>query len=1021
MKKIKLRLVCILLTFTVCVGVIFGAPIKAVALPKAQTRTVMFYLAGADLEENWGCATHNLVQVMDSLYNENLNFITMTGGARDWQVEAEYLDGAEAINAEYDQIWEVHGKHDGEEHGIMKLVEPTGIGGFEKADMSKPKTLTAFIDYCYENYPADCYDIILWDHGGGFASGYGVDLRFENIDYMTMAQIISAFGASRMIKDGKKFEIINFDACLMSGIEIAAALAPFTDYLVASPETEPGYGQEYTSWLDAVREKPEADGFEIGKNIVDGLKKYYDEEFVVDATLAVIDMKQFISRLMPKLTELDEILLNEAKTVGARNGRYNFYDEFYSVTTAFVYYGGFGSLYDFGNLVGSLSSPQSEMDNSSAEEIENLTNAYTDVALQILSILGDNDGSGDDVIYAGESEITNQRVNGYYIRGLDGEFEELGEDGYITVDPTGFSVYFGDGDINGAVGYVDTVAKVLKLTDDDATKRFFVNRALAAAYYTLLMRIGKIVSELSEPAEEAITWEDVCKYMEESQDADVHLGIDYLFKFIAEYDDDFESKEDVAEHFSQIVTQQAKEAISLNKIAVKKLIEADGSSNYYQVTVSDASAQSLMNVISAAEYEVGNYLSEVFNEIMNRFFGDTPADEIFTNGIRFSTEIYEGELDFNRYYEKFYEDVAELYRRLYVSTTSVWIVPKTESYCFVLTDAEGVVHPAHIAYRDRSKKRALVPIQLCFDDGGFKDANLSISLGDNGWEIEGLTFSDSDARSFFPMDSDYFIGARYSTEAGVAGSDGNMYMIPISQFVEIDITKENWGITPGWKRVEDVSEVLTALPHYFITDVYNYWVDVTDLFAAADSAAEEGDVARTLDSAEFSVAEAVYNGEEQTPEVTATFGGEPLTKDVDYKVLYDGSVEPGEAYAVVIGIGNYYGTLYLPYTIVTVDETVTVKVDGQDVGEENYTVKEDGSVVLKDGFLKRLAAGEHTLTVIKAGAQNVTAFTVPDKGVAYEISPQTGDPVASYLKITLTLMAFCLLTLAALRVKREQI
>ena len=193
MKILKFRLIPFLLTLVMLTGVLAAVPPDVFAAPSVQTRTLMFYLDGANLETNWGCATWNLVQSMEADYDENLNYVVMTGGSNDWQTTAEYLDGAEEIDAEYDQIWKLEGKRDGEEHGKMKLIEPTGIEGFEKANMAIPQTLTAFIDYCYEKYPADQYDLILWDHGGAFTSGFGMDERFGEEYGLELAQLVTLF------------------------------------------------------------------------------------------------------------------------------------------------------------------------------------------------------------------------------------------------------------------------------------------------------------------------------------------------------------------------------------------------------------------------------------------------------------------------------------------------------------------------------------------------------------------------------------------------------------------------------------------------------------------------------------------------------------------------------------------------------------------------------------------------------------------------------------------------------------
>ena len=357
-----MKVLSIIMAIVLIAGSLFVLPLSAEAVV-VQTRTVMLYVVGSDLESDYGCATYNLVQSMESEYNENLNFIVMTGGSTGWNTEEEYLSGAEEVDSAYNQIWKLEGKRGGEEHGRMVLLESTGIEGYEQTLMSDPQVLTAFADYCYTNYPADQYDLILWDHGGGPASGFGCDNRIPNGNIMSLSQMMSAFSATKLIEDNKKFEIIDFDACLMASAEITEALEKYADYLVVSPELEPGDGQEYTAWLNALKNNPSMNGYDLGKAIVDATMDYYTEGAGKgdDATLSVIDTKNYMERVYPWLCVLDEILIGEAKSVGRRNNRYNFYDEFYSLKKLYAYDAGGGSLVDLGNLAGALSVPQTEL------------------------------------------------------------------------------------------------------------------------------------------------------------------------------------------------------------------------------------------------------------------------------------------------------------------------------------------------------------------------------------------------------------------------------------------------------------------------------------------------------------------------------------------------------------------------------------------------------------------------------------------------------------------------------------
>ena len=100
--------------------------------------------------------------------------------------------------------------------------------------MESPAELTDFIKWTAENYPADRYMLVLWDHGGGVPYGYGVDQLAHRKDAgdrtgLSVSEVAEAAKAS-----GVKFDVVGFDACLMQDIEAATALEPVSDYYLAS-------------------------------------------------------------------------------------------------------------------------------------------------------------------------------------------------------------------------------------------------------------------------------------------------------------------------------------------------------------------------------------------------------------------------------------------------------------------------------------------------------------------------------------------------------------------------------------------------------------------------------------------------------------------------------------------------------------------------------------------------------------------------------------------------------------------
>ena len=242
---------------------------------KIYTQTIMVYIVGADLESRYGSASMDLVEMEEAgADTENNNIIVYLGGAKDWSYPG------------------VSGK----ENTMMEL----GEDGFEVIDttsrknMGRPTTLSDFINYCLENYDTDKYSLILWDHGAGPVFGFGVDEYYNDI--LSLQEMQTALENS-VGKSGKKLEWIGFDACLMNSLEIADVLAPYANFLIASQETEPGWGWNY-EFLSCLT-KPDMDGARLGKEIVDDYMEYGERAYssnprlYADLTLACIDLNRY--------------------------------------------------------------------------------------------------------------------------------------------------------------------------------------------------------------------------------------------------------------------------------------------------------------------------------------------------------------------------------------------------------------------------------------------------------------------------------------------------------------------------------------------------------------------------------------------------------------------------------------------------------------------------------------------------------------------------------------------------------
>ncbi len=883
------------------------------------TRTVMLYLVGSDLEGYDGFATHNLTQSMSANYNEYLQFIVMTGGSEAWYTEGEYLDGAEEIDPSLNQIWSLSGKKESEEHGFMTLVEPEGLPGFEDAEMSDPAALAAFIDYCCTNYPADAYDLILWDHGGGPVGGFGFDDRYWSM--MTFADIINGFQSSELIQSGNKFEIIDFDACLMGTTDIVAALSLYADYLVVSPETEPGAGQDYASWLNALAMNPAMNGFDLGREIVNGLVDYYTNVERDYATLSVVDTKNFVDRLLPALAELDGILIGEAKNKSCDNGRYNFYDELYSLKYSIGYALEEESLYDLGDLAGALSVPQTEFDVLSEDDIRGLRNVYTETALRILDILGDNDNSGDDVIYSGFTKSTEKRIKSVRVRGLDKELAIPDASDLVTVYPTGLSLFCGDLSMSNAYQYVMAMEDALQLLPDGPQKDYLTRRTLAPALYTMICGMGETVSNLALEEEFDWTYSELKQGLTQKRR---WFRYEALIGHLVSRGE-FGTMDEAENYLAEIAAQQNGEVLHFENVSVKKRENYFDSGDTYKVTIDNISAHNIAEVGSSMDVYISADIPEL-RQLVEKTYGEIPFEELYPEGIHFTAGEIGGSPDMTEFTDYQLDVQYDLMKDFYAADRISWVVTGAERKCFAIVDSENNVHVADVTFDDNARESGYVTILIKTADNDYLMGFLLVEKENGEMRIKGLTLDSEDIseRSFIPMDSPRFLGCSFAPAAFIM--DERYYVpvvLPLSGFSPADLEKEFWGLEVRELPIEDIGDITGVDDMFYIDDIYTTWypVDVTELFDLADEMAEQGDMVRSLATAEITASNVVYSEEDHKPDVTVVFEGKNLEEGKDYVVWYDGYAQPGPAMLLAAGIGDYFGTPAQLYTVLCAEHT----------------------------------------------------------------------------------------------------
>ena len=287
--------------------------------------TVMIYMVGSNLESRLGNATKDLEEIDGAeLSFEDFNVIAYTGGSARWVGD---------VPCDRNCVLDLS------REGDERIVAQTQ----GNANMGLPETLSAFLNYCGENYPAEHNMLILWDHGGGPLWGYGVDELYDS-DSLLLGEMRTAMEQSVFHggEDGKKLDLVGFDACLMGSLECMTIWRDYADYYVGSEELEPGDGWNYEflkvledpqSWENSEGGAAGEDGVNgaagedggsfgrvVGKSVLASYEKYYDgrrsENYNPDLTLACVDLG--------KIGELNAALdaLAEKMADGVEGGEY---------------------------------------------------------------------------------------------------------------------------------------------------------------------------------------------------------------------------------------------------------------------------------------------------------------------------------------------------------------------------------------------------------------------------------------------------------------------------------------------------------------------------------------------------------------------------------------------------------------------------------------------------------------------------------------------------------------------------
>jgi len=144
---------------------------------------------------------------------------------------------------------------------------PLGAGG--EANMGNASTLADFIGFAIDGYySGGKVGIIPWGHGNGW-----MGVCEDRGDYLEPKELAQGLGNATGLL-GRPVDLVIFDACSMSSLEVLSLLPGLAEYSVSSEIQVPEYGFPYDSILASVSADPSMGALAVAKIFADDYVRF---------------------------------------------------------------------------------------------------------------------------------------------------------------------------------------------------------------------------------------------------------------------------------------------------------------------------------------------------------------------------------------------------------------------------------------------------------------------------------------------------------------------------------------------------------------------------------------------------------------------------------------------------------------------------------------------------------------------------------------------------------------------------
>lgn len=181
-----------------------------------------------------------------------------------------------------------------------RVSSPYAPAASQELDTSRPKTLSQSMKWAFGKYPSAFRWLDINNHGGGY---YGIAQDDRGGGIMRLPQLRSALLDG---SGGRKLDLLTFDACLMSSLEVAHELRDTAAVMVGSEDSSYALGMNYPASLATMTRERTPEALELSRGLVLRALRLGSQKALF--TVSAIDMTR-VATLSQAVNELADSLL----------------------------------------------------------------------------------------------------------------------------------------------------------------------------------------------------------------------------------------------------------------------------------------------------------------------------------------------------------------------------------------------------------------------------------------------------------------------------------------------------------------------------------------------------------------------------------------------------------------------------------------------------------------------------------------------------------------------------------------